>query len=414
MRIGRVQVASSATGASAAGASESKNQTLPRLARRTGRVEPFRVMEFAKRAQRLEAEGRSIIHLSIGEPDFTAPAPVVAALEAAVRSGKTQYTQALGTPALREAIAQHYRDRWRVAVEPERVVVCAGASAALTLACCALVDPGDEVLLADPGYPCNRNFIAAHDGIARAIPVGAETRFQPTAELVAAHWGPATRGVLAATPANPTGTSIPFSELGQILASVRSRGGFSLIDEIYLGLSYEAEARSVLELGDDMVVTNSFSKFFHMTGWRLGWLVVPPGWVSAFERLAQNLYICPSALAQHAALACFSPAAMAEFDARREAFRARRDWLVPALRRLGFEIPVEPDGAFYIWVNCERFGLDAQTLAEQLLEHAGVSLVPGADFTARDASKWLRVSYATSLAQLEEAVQRMERFFATL
>ena len=371
-------------------------------------------MEFVKRAVALEAQGRSVLHLSIGEPDFTAPEPVIAALEAAARSGSTQYTAALGTHRLREAISQHYADRWHVQVAPERILVTAGASAALNLACCALVDPGAEVLMADPTYPCNRNFVAAHDGIARPIMVDASTRFQLTAALVERHWGPATRGILAATPANPTGTSIPFDELGAILDRVRARSGFALIDEIYLGLSYDAVPRSVLEHGDDMVVTNSFSKFFHMTGWRLGWLVVPPAWVPAFERLAQNLYICASALAQHAALACFTPESMAEFDRRREVFRARRDWLVPALRGLGFDVPIAPDGAFYVWINCERFGMDAGVMAERLLEEAGVALVPGADFSAAAPSYWLRVSYATSLEQLQEAVERIRGFLARL
>jgi aspartate/methionine/tyrosine aminotransferase len=385
---------------------------LPRasLAQRTDRIEPFRVMELVKRAVALEAQGRSIVHLSIGEPDFTAPAPVTAALEAAARGGVTQYTSALGTSQLREAISTHYAERWHVKVAPERILVTAGASAALNLACAALVDPGAEVLMADPTYPCNRNFVAAHDGIARPIKVGAETRFQLTAELVDSHWGSATRGVLAATPANPTGTSISFAELGAILEVIRARSGFALIDEIYLGLSYDSTPRTVLELGDDLVVANSFSKFFHMTGWRLGWLVVPTEWVPAFERLAQNLYICASALAQHAALACFTPEAMAEFDRRRDVFRERRDWLVPALRGLGFDIPVEPDGAFYVWVNCERFGIDAVTMADRLLDEAGVSLVPGTDFSAENPSYWLRVSYATSLEKLQEAVERMRRF----
>ena len=380
------------------------------MAKRTECIEPFRVMELVKRAVALEAQGRSIIHLSIGEPDFTAPEPVIAALESAARGGITQYTAALGTSRLREAISTHYAERWQVNVAPERIVVTAGASAALNLACAALVDPGAEVLMADPTYPCNRNFVAAHDGFARSIKVGPETRFQLTADLVDRHWGPETRGVLAATPANPTGTSIPFAELKAMLEVIRARSGFALIDEIYLGLSYDANPRTVLELGSEMVVANSFSKFFHMTGWRLGWLVVPPDWVPAFERLAQNLYICASALAQHAALACFTPEAMAEFDRRRDVFRARRDWLVPALRGLGFDIPVEPDGAFYVWVNCERFGIDAVTLADRLLDEAGVSLVPGTDFSAENPSYWLRLSYATSLEQLQEAVERMRRF----
>jgi aspartate/methionine/tyrosine aminotransferase len=290
-----------------------------RLAGRTANIAPFQVMELVKRAMLREQQGRPVIHLSIGEPDFTAPEPVLAALERAARSGHTQYTPALGTAALRGAIAADYRSRHGVEVDPARVVVTAGASAALSLACCALVDPGDEVLLTDPSYPCNRHFVAAFDGVPRPVPVFADTRFQMTEALLGAHWGPKTRGALLASPANPTGTSIPFDELGRIVKAGRAREGFTIVDEIYLGLSYgEGRLRSALELGDDVIVTNSFSKYFSMTGWRLGWMLVPPALAPTFEKLAQNLYICASALAQHAALGCFEPAAAAVFEQRRE------------------------------------------------------------------------------------------------
>ncbi|MFZ4760882.1 MAG: aminotransferase class I/II-fold pyridoxal phosphate-dependent enzyme, partial [Burkholderiaceae bacterium] len=271
--------------------------TPPVLAARTSKIAPFQVMELVKRAAQLEAQGRPIIRLSIGEPDFTAPEPVLDALERAARAGLTQYTSALGLSELREAIAGDYRARYGVDVDPNRIIVTAGASAALSLACCALVDPGAGVLLTDPSYPCNRHFVAAFDGVPQPVPVFADTRFQLTETLLDRHWGPSTRGVLLASPANPTGTSIPFDELGRIVAGVRARGGFTIVDEIYLGLSYDGPARTALELGDDVVVVNSFSKYFHMTGWRLGWLVVPPTLVPAFEKLSQNLYICASALA---------------------------------------------------------------------------------------------------------------------
>jgi aspartate/methionine/tyrosine aminotransferase len=380
----------------------------PRLAARTERIAPFQVMELVKRAVALERQGHPVIHLSIGEPDFTAPQPVVAALERAVRDGRTQYTAATGLAELREAIAGDYRDRHGLVVDPARIVVTAGASAALSLACCALVDVGDEVLLTDPSYPCNRHFVAAFDGVARAVPVFADTRFQMTEALLAAHWGPRVRGTLLASPANPTGTSIPFDELGRIVDAVRARGGFTIVDEIYLGLTYEGRARSALELGDDVIVTNSFSKYFHMTGWRLGWLVVPPALAPTFEKLAQNLYICASTLAQHAALACFAPESLAEFERRREAFRARRDFVVPAMRGIGFGVPVTPDGAFYAWLDCSRFG-DSGELATRLLEQSAVSLVPGHDFGSNDPGRWMRLSYATELSTLREAAARIAR-----
>jgi len=376
------------------------------LAARTARIEPFRVMELVKRARALEHAGRSIIHLSIGEPDFTAAPPVVAALKAAVDAGATGYTAALGLHALREAIARHAGDAHGVDLDPARVVVTAGASAALLLACCALVDPGAQVLMADPCYPCNRHFVSAFDGVPVTIPVGAGSRFQLDAATVAAHWTAAVRGVLLATPSNPTGTSIAFDELARLVDVARARGGFTLVDEIYLDLAYGHRPQSAVALGSDVLVAGSFSKFFHMTGWRLGWLVVPPALVDTFEKLAQNLFICPSALAQHAALACFEPEAMALYRQRRDEFQARRDYIVPALRELGFSIPVEPDGAFYVYLDCSAFTADSSAFASQMLEEA-VALVPGEDFGSHQPQRWLRLSYATSLAHLHEAVQRL-------
>jgi len=370
------------------------------------------VMELVKRAQELERQGRSIVHLNIGEPDFTAPPAVVAALERVARDGQTAYTSALGIQPLREAIATYYGQEFEIDLDPSRVVVTAGASAALLLACCALVNPRDEVLISDPSYPCNRHFVSAFNGVPRAIPVGPETRFQLDAARVAANWSGAVRGTLLASPSNPTGTSIPFDELGRVIDVGRDKGGFTIVDEIYLGLHYDGRGRSALEWGDDIVVLSSFSKFFHMTGWRLGWLVVPPAWVGTFEKLAQNLFICPSALSQRAALACFGDESMTIYRERREEFRARRDYIVPALRELGFVVPVEPDGAFYVYVDCSPFSDDSARFASDLLEQAGVSLVPGDDFGIHAPSRYLRLSYATSMAQLHEAVSRMRAWLA--
>lgn len=383
---------------------------LPALAERTARIEPFRVMELVKRATALERAGRSIVHMSIGEPDFTAPAAVVEALEQAARSGQTQYTAALGIEPLRRAIAHHYGAQYGVDIDPMRVVVTAGASAALSLACCALVDPGDRVLLSDPGYPCNRHFVSAFNGTPVPIPVDAKSRFQLDLKLVEQNWQPGVRGILLASPANPTGTAVGHDELGRIVEFCRANGGFSIVDEIYLGLSYDGAARTVLEFGDDIVCVGSFSKYFHMTGWRLGWLVVPPAWVGAFERLAQNLYICASALAQQAALACFEPQTLAVFAERREQFRRRRDYIVPALRELGFGVPVTPDGAFYVYADCSRFADDSERFALDLLEQAGVSAVPGTDFGTNEPQRWMRFSYANSIDNLQEAVARMRAY----
>ncbi len=388
----------------------------PSLARRTQHIAPFQVMELVKRANVLALQGKPVIHMSIGEPDFTAPPKVVAALEAAARAGRSQYTSALGIAPLREAIADYYRQQFNIILPSSRIIVTAGASAALSLACAALVNPGDEVLMTDPSYPCNRHFVAACDGQARLVPVGPQSRFQLTDALLREHWGPSVRGALLATPANPTGTSIPFSELGRILATLRERSAFAIVDEIYLGLSYDnqGKARSALEYGDDIIVTNSFSKYFSMTGWRLGWLVVPEHWADTFEKLAQNLYICPSSLAQHAALACFEPESMAIYEQRRLEFQRRRDYLLPQLQNMGFEIPAPPDGAFYIYLDCSRFSDDSSRFAADLLEQEFVSLVPGGDFGFNQPKRYLRLSYATALPKLAEAMQRMQRFTSAL
>lgn len=382
------------------------------IARRTGRIEPFHAMELAKRAAELEAAGHPVINMGIGEPDFTAPEPVVAALDRAVRAGHTRYTAATGLAALREAIARDYAVRHGLDIDPARIIVTAGASAALTLACCALVEAGASVLMTDPGYPCNRHFVAAFDGVPRLVPVGPQTRFQITREEVESRWSPDTGGVLLASPANPTGTSIPFDEIGRIVEAVRARGGFTIVDEIYLGLSYDGPIRSALGHGDDLIVTNSFSKYFHMTGWRLGWLVVPPALTGMFEKLAQNLYICASTLAQHAAIACFDADSIGVYAARHAEFRRRRDYIVPALHGAGLPVPVTPDGAFYAYADCHAHSDDSAQFALELLERIHVSCVPGVDFGVHDPRRYLRLSYATSMDHLEEAIDRIGKHLA--
>ncbi|MFK7966279.1 MAG: pyridoxal phosphate-dependent aminotransferase [Burkholderiaceae bacterium] len=367
-------------------------------------------MELTKYAGKLQSEGRSIIHLSIGEPDFTAPAPVVKALHAAADAGRTQYTDAAGLAPLREAIARDYHDHWGVDVDPDRILVTAGASAALTLACAALVNPGDGVLVADPGYPCNRHFVAAFDGVAQLVETTAASRFQLTRENLQANWQTNTRGALISSPANPTGTSIPTAEMGQILSAIREREGFAIVDEIYLGLSYQDEVATALTHGNDMVITNSFSKYFNMTGWRLGWLVVPEEWRATFEKLAQNLLICASALSQQAALACFDPESRATYEERKAQFKARRDFLVPALEGIGLKVPAAPDGAFYIYADISAFSDDSSSFAYDLLNNTGVALVPGKDFGQKDSNKFVRISYANSMDNLREAVDRIDSF----
>jgi len=379
-------------------------------ASRTLGIEPFYVMEIVKEAQRLAAAGRSIVHLSIGEPDFTAPPPVQAAARQAIEEGRTQYTPALGTDGLREAIAADYARRFQLAVDPERVVVTAGASGALLLALAALLERDRTLLMPDPSYPCNRHFAAVLEGRAQLLPCGPETRFQPTAPSIDEAWTAQTAGVLLASPSNPTGTSIAPPVLAAIAGCVRAHSGFLIVDEIYQGLTYDHAPSTVLSLGEDVLALASFSKYFGMTGWRLGWLVAPRWLVPTLEKLAQNLFICPSAIAQHAALACFSAEALSIYEARRDEFRRRRDFLVPALRQLGFDVPVMPDGAFYIYARVSRFALDSWDFAFELLRETGVCVVPGRDFGTAGTSEYVRLSYANKQEKLEEAVMRMEEY----
>ena len=383
-----------------------------KTAKRLEHIEPFYVMECAKAAVDLarspECAGSPMVFLNIGEPDFTAPPLVQEAAERAVRGGHTHYTEATGLPELRERISDWYRSRFGLDVAPRRIVVTAGASAALQLACLSLVDRDDEILLPDPSYACNRHFVSAAEGRPVLVPAPAERRFQLSVQDVQSAWSARTAGVLLASPSNPTGTSIDPVEMGGIVQSVRERGGFTAVDEIYLGLSYDDRyGHSALVHGDDVISINSFSKYFNMTGWRLGWLVVPEALVAPVERLAQNLYICPSAVAQHAALACFEPDSIAEYERRRSEFRARRDFLVPALENVGLPVPVMPDGAFYAWADCSQHACDSWAFSFELMRRAHVAVTPGRDFGRHATSRYIRLSYASSMSHLELAVQRL-------
>ncbi len=382
------------------------------LASRLDEIEPFHVMEVLKRAAELEKAGRSVIPMCIGEPDFPPPQPVLDAAQAALASGAAmRYTAAIGLPALRAAISDHYRDAFGVDVPASRIVVTAGASAALLLACAALVEPDAEVLMPDPSYPCNRHFVSAFNGKPVLITSGPAERFQLSAAMVDAHWTARTRGVLLASPSNPTGTSILPDELARLLSVVRRHRGFALVDEIYQGISYGHAPQTALSQGEDVIVINSFSKYFNMTGWRLGWLVVPPAMMPAIEKLAQNFFICASSLAQHAALACFEPDTLAIAEARRQEFQRRRDYLIPELQALGLQIPVLPDGAFYVYADCSALAADSDALARDVLDKTGVVLTPGLDFGSAAAHRFLRISYATSMENLIEAVARLRAYF---
>lgn len=370
-------------------------------------IAPFHVMELLTRARQLEAEGRSIIHMEVGEPDFPTPPAVIEAACEFIRGGQVFYTPALGNPALREAIACFYARRYGVDVSPERIAVTAGASGALLLALAVLLDPGDELLLPDPGYPCNRHLVRTLEGVPRTLFVDAETGYQPTAEQVARHWTAHTKGLLVASPANPTGTMISPASMSRLASCISERGGALLVDEIYHGLTYDCDASTALALSDEIFVINSFSKYFGMTGWRLGWLVVPPRFVRDVEKLAQNLFISPSTPAQHAALAAFRPETIDLLEARRAEFQSRRDYLLPALRQLGFHIPTEPHGAFYLYADCSDLAQDSHAFAHTLLEQAGVAITPGLDFGENAPQRHLRFAYTVDRRKLEDGVARL-------
>lgn len=394
----------------------------PRASARAQAVAPFLVMQVAQEAaayaRTLPDGAPRLLYLNIGEPDFGAPAAVRAAAEQAIRDGRTAYTAALGLDALRERLAAWYRTHHGVDVAARRIAITAGASGALQLAVLALFDAGDEVLLPDPCYPCNRQILASLGVTPTLLATTPATRYQPTAAQIAAAWGPRTRGVMLASPANPTGTSIDPQTLRAIRDAVRHRGGALVVDEIYLGLSFDAHyGQTALASGDDIVSVNSFSKTFGMTGWRLGWLVLPEALVPAVERLAQNHTICASTVAQWAALACFEAETLAEAERRRADYAARRDAFVPALRALGFGIPVEPDGAFYVWADASalfaRAGVtDSQGFVRAMLHRAHIVATPSADFGTADGGRFVRFSLAAARADLEEAIARLRRWLA--
>jgi len=366
-------------------------------------------MALLARANELQASGRDVIHLEIGEPDFTTAAPIVEAGQAALAAGHTRYTAARGLPALRESISGFYQQRYGLSIDPERILVTPGGSGALLLASSLLVDPGKHWLLADPGYPCNRHFLRLVEGGAQLVPVGPEVNYQLTADLVERYWDQDSVGALVASPANPTGTVLDRTELAGLSAATRAHNGHLVVDEIYHGLTYGMDAASVLEVDNDAFVLNSFSKYFGMTGWRLGWLVAPSAAVGDLEKLAQNLYISAPSMAQHAALACFQPQTLAILEERRGEFARRRDYLLPALRELGFKIAVEPQGAFYLYADISAFGGDAFAFCQHFLETEHVAFTPGLDFGRYQAGHHVRFAYTQSLPRLEEAVERIAR-----
>lgn len=379
---------------------------------RANAIAPFYAMAFGEKATALEAAGHSVIRLNIGEPDFGAPPAVQQAMQEAVAANQLPYTGALGDIRLREAIAGFYQTQHGLTVSPQRIVVTAGASAALLLVCAALVNPGDEVMVGDPSYPCNRQFVTTFGGNVNLVPTTAADRFQLSPALVKRHWHSDTKALMIATPSNPTGTSVSSADLAAMCEFAKAHNAWRIIDEIYLNLSDDDQGRpqSALAVDDDAIVINSFSKYFGMTGWRLGWMVLPESMVDVIERLAQNLYICPSTPAQLAALACFRPETLALCEARRTSLLTRRHIVLDGLAHAGLPVPVSPDGAFYVYIDVSQTGMTAMTFCERLLNEAHVALTPGNDFGCIGGDQYVRLSYATSEAQLHEGVARISAF----
>ncbi|KPK35765.1 MAG: aminotransferase [Betaproteobacteria bacterium SG8_40] len=380
------------------------------LASRLAEIEPFHVVTLVTRAIELQSQGRDIVNMVIGEPDFPTPPAVVRAGIEALRHSQIRYTPSLGSTDLRGKLRGWYQGRYGIDVPESRIAVTSGSSAALLLTMGVLLSPGDEVMMADPSYPCNRHFVRAMEGRALTVAVDADTGYQLTAELIEKHWSPRTVAVMVATPSNPTGTLIPPDEMKKMHAVVRRKGGVLIVDEIYHGLTYGFDAHSALEFADDVFVINSFSKYFCMTGWRLGRMVMPQAYVPHIEKLAQNLYISNSDVAQQAAIAAFDAETLELLEENRAKFQQQRDYLLPALRDLGFDIPVEPQGAFYIYANCSRFTDDSFVFCRDLLENAGVAVAPGIDFGQHHAAQHVRFSYPKPVPVLQEGVRRLREY----
>lgn len=384
---------------------------------RINEIEPFHVMALLARAKELEAQGKDIIHMEIGEPDFPTPQPIVDAGIDAIKNGDVHYTPALGLPTLREAIAQFYKTRYAVNISSKRIAITPGASGALMLALGVILQEGDEVLLADPGYPCNKNFVRFLSGKTRSIPVDASSSYQLTLKHLQDNWAEKTRVVMVASPSNPTGTLIPQDELAKMAKFVKEKGGYLIVDEIYHGLIYEGEADTALNnkhdgIDENIIVINSFSKYFNMTGWRLGWLVAPDNLTVNMDKLAQNIFLAAPTPAQYAALSAFKAETIKILELHKDEFLQRRNFLLPKLKKLGFKIETEPQGAFYIYANCEKFTNDSYQFAYDMLENIGIAITPGKDFGVNKANTFVRFAYTTSIERLEEAINRLTRYLA--
>lgn len=381
-----------------------------RIADRMQAISSFYVMELLQRAKQLEQQGRDVIHMEIGEPDFPSTQSVIEAGKRCIDSGEVKYTAPAGLPELRQAIADFYQQRYQVKVSPERIFITPGASGAFLLAFGISLNPEQSIMMADPCYPCNENFARVYGATAQYVSVNAEQAYQLNADLINHHWQANTQGVLIASPSNPTGTVISAEALQQAIATVEQHGGCFYSDEIYHGLDYDQPISTALSFSDKVFVINSFSKYFAMTGWRIGWLVVPENFIQAAEKLAQNIFISTATHSQYAALASFSAENLAELDQRRDTFKQRRDFLYENLLRLGFKIDCKPQGAFYLYADCSAFTNDSFQFAKDLLEAEAVAVTPGIDFGTHQANTRIRFAYTASIDRMTIALNRLERF----
>jgi aspartate/methionine/tyrosine aminotransferase len=368
-----------------------------KVANRMSSIEPFHVMNILARARQLEKQGRQIIHMEVGEPDFITLPGIIEAGRQALADGKVHYTPATGLPELREAISAYYLRLYNEVVPVEHIVVTPGASGALQLALGVTINPGDSVLIADPGYPCNRHMVSMYGAHAVSVPVDADTKYQLTLDLISQYWQPDTRAVMLASPSNPTGTLIARDELIHICEFVKQQQGVVIIDEIYHGLIYQGHTMSAVAVNENVIVINSFSKYFGMTGWRV-------------DRLAQNIFLAASTPAQYAAVVALSASLQPQLDARRDVFQQRRDYLLPALRDLGFEFSCEPEGAFYLYANSKSLAKDSMEFSHQLLEQAGVAITQGVDFGHNKPQEHVRFAYTTGMDQLQAGVLAIQQY----
>jgi len=372
-------------------------------------ISSFIVMDILERAKELEARGIDVVHMEVGEPDFPTPQEVIEAGVKSLRDRLTAYTQSVGIPQLKEALSAYYQDRYGLDIGPERIILTPGSSPAL-LAAIRILTEGDKVCgLPDPGYPCYKNMVRFLGGRFLPLPVEEERGFKIQPSQL--------EGVdvlVLNSPANPTGALYSKKELGDLVEEAVRRGVALISDEIYHGITYGEPAPSVLEFTQDAIVINGFSKFFLMTGWRLGWMVVPKPMVRLVQSIAQNLFICPPAAAQYAALACFREDVLTQFREKVEIYRKRRDFIVESLNGMGLEVKVMPQGAFYVYANASRYTDDSFTFAKRALEEAHIGITPGVDFGDNKTHLYVRFSYANTLERLKEGMNRLERWLSSL